>query len=272
MQENPVFKKVKPRKLLPLLLIAVLVFVAFKTNIINEAIQTHLVSALRDQFGDLVTLSVNVVVGLVFISLMYLIYDPLHHGIEVAMSEYGVRKDAITLTMKVGNLLFWTITIFVGVSFIAPNFLSKLFLGFTFIGAALVLALQNFANNFVAGLMLTFSPKFQIGDKIDLIGVDADGVVLSVGYLSTKVRADDGSEISIANRDLWEKPVKAIDPASIKAPEPKEPAKDEADKTDKDPDDRALIRAVRLLLLSNGSGHRHHRRFPRPSTRKGKPR
>lgn len=269
MQEKTVFKKLKPRKFLPLLLIAVLVFVAFKTDIINEAIQTHLVSAMREHFGDLVTLSVNVVVGLVFISLMYLIYDPLHHGIEVAMAEYGVRKDAIILTTKVGNLLYWTITIFVGVSFIAPNFLSKLFLGFTFIGAALVLALQNFANNFVAGLMLNFSPKFQIGDKIDLIGVDADGVVLSVGYLSTRVRADDGAEISIANRDLWEKPVKAIDPASVKVPEPaKEKEKEpEGDKES----DRALLRALRLAVLNPGRGPYFHRRRPRPSIKKGKP-
>ena len=267
MQEKTVFKKLKPKKFLPLLLIAVLVFVAFKTDIINEAIQTHLVAAMKEHFGDLVTLSVNVVVGLVFISLMYLIYDPLRHGLEVAMNEYGVRKDAITLTLKVGNLLYWTITIFVGVSFIAPNFLSKLFLGFTFIGAALVLALQNFANNFVAGLMLTFSPKFQVGDKIDLIGVDADGVVLSVGYLSTKVRSDDGAEISIANRDLWEKPVKAINPASIKEPEPKKPD----DKAKEQEADRVLLRNLRLLLLSTGSGHRHHRRCPQPSIRKGRP-
>lgn len=269
MQENPVFKTLKPRKVLPLLLIAVLVFVSFKTNIINEAIQTHLVSALREHFGDLVTLSVNVVVGLVFISLMYLIDDPLHHAVEVTMNEYGVRKDAITLIMKVGKLLYWTITIFVGVSFIAPNFLSKLFLGFTFIGAALVLALQNFANNFVAGLMLTFSPKFKIGDNIDIIGIDADGVVLSVGYLSTKVRADDGSEISIANRDLWEKPVKAIDPTSIKAPEPKNEEKGKETGSDRD---REMIRGLRLLLLKTGGGHRHHRRCPQPYTRKGKPR
>ncbi len=141
---------------------------------------------------------------------MYLIYDPLRHLIENTMKEYKLKKEAVELTVKVGNLAYWIITIFVGVSFIAPNFLSKLFLGFTFIGAALVLALNNFANNFVAGLMLTFSPKFQTGDKIDIIGIDADGEIISVGYLSTKIRSDEGAEISIANRDLWEKPVKIL--------------------------------------------------------------
>ncbi len=63
MQENTVFTKMKPRKLLPLALIAILLFVAFKTNIINEAIQNHLLSALREQVGDLVTISANCLVG-----------------------------------------------------------------------------------------------------------------------------------------------------------------------------------------------------------------
>lgn len=210
MQEKPVFTKLKPRKLLPLALIAILLYAAIKTNIINEALQNHLLTALRDQVGDLVTVSANCLVGLVFVALMYLIYDPVRHLVEDTMKDWGLKSEAVELTVKIGNLAYWIITIFVGVSFIAPNFLSKLFIGFTFIGAALVLALNNFANNFVAGMMLTFSPKFQTGDKIDIIGIDADGEVLSVGYLSTKIRSEDGAEISIANRDLWEKPVKII--------------------------------------------------------------
>lgn len=65
--------------------------------------------------------------------------------------------------------------------------------------ASFVLALRSSMENWIGGLLLKFQNKFRIGERVSL-ATDADaGTVEEISYLSTKLRKDDDSYITIPN-------------------------------------------------------------------------
>lgn len=59
--------------------------------------------------------------------------------------------------------------------------------------------------------MLSFSPKVKVGDRIELVGLDVKGIVSDIGYVLTVVQGDNDVRITVPNRELWARAVKATD-------------------------------------------------------------
>jgi small-conductance mechanosensitive channel len=72
-------------------------------------------------------------------------------------------------------------------------------------GLTLGLAFQDLAVNFISGLMLAIRSPFQAGDFIET--GTFQGTVLSVTLRNTHLRAPDGREIVVPNRQIYQNPL-----------------------------------------------------------------
>ena len=96
----------------------------------------------------------------------------------------GASSRGKTLLIRSMQMSYWTIVIFVVASMVAPEVLSKLFLGASILSAAVVLSLQGAAGDLMSGLMLNLTKRFEPGDAIEVIGLDkVKGKVIDIGYL-----------------------------------------------------------------------------------------
>lgn len=168
-----------------------------------------------DKFLPLVT---NFIIGALFLLFAYLVYARVKATMQRLLStSKGSDRGKMVVRRAVG-LLYWLIAGFIGLSFMAPDLLTKLFLGISIVGAALTLALQGVARDFVCGIFMQFSPKFELNDEVQIVGMDVKGKVVDINYLSTYIQAADG-KIAISNGELWSKAVKVL------APPPPPPSK-----------------------------------------------
>jgi small-conductance mechanosensitive channel len=169
--------------------------------------QTSDISGLKDK---LMPIGVNLLIGLLFLSISYLFYKPLKTALNAALERAGASNRGKVMLMRSLQLGYWLIVVFVVASVVAPEILSKLFLGASILSAAIVLSLQGAAGDLLSGIFLNVTKRFLPGDNIEVIGMDKiKGKVVDIGYLSTVVKLADG-EVTIPNKDLWSKPVKVV--------------------------------------------------------------
>ncbi|MDZ4834673.1 MAG: mechanosensitive ion channel family protein [Candidatus Melainabacteria bacterium] len=201
------FKHLKPRKLIPLIIVFGLASLIAGTDVLSAAVQKQVIDLFKSYAQGLVPYTANICVGLIFICLMNLLYDPMKVGLDKALNLSHADERGRRIVSRAVLLLYWVVVIIVGVSFIAPDFLSKLVVGFGLFGAAIALALQGIANDFIAGVLLNFRPKFCVGDDIELVGVAVKGKVTDIGYVLTVLDTADGT-YTVPNREVWSRPVK----------------------------------------------------------------
>jgi hypothetical protein len=205
------FKHIQWKKAVPLLIIAILASVFAGTDVLSAAVQTQIIDVFKTYVSGIVPYTANIFVGLIFICLANLLYDPLKVGMEKALNLSKADERGRRIVSRAVLLLYWLVAIIVGVSFIAPDFLSKLVVGFGLFGAAIALALQGIANDFIAGVLLNFRPKFCVGDEIELIGVAVKGKVTDIGYVLSVLETENGT-FTVPNREVWSRPVKVTKP------------------------------------------------------------
>ncbi|MBX3152155.1 mechanosensitive ion channel family protein [Candidatus Obscuribacterales bacterium] len=205
------FKHIQWKKAVPLVIIALLATIFAGTDVLSAAVQTQIIDVFKTYVSGIVPYTANIFVGLIFICLANLIYDPLKAGMEKALNLSNADERGRRIVSRAVLLVYWLIAIIVGVSFIAPDFLSKLVVGFGLFGAAIALALQGIANDFIAGALLNFRPKFCVGDEIELIGVAVKGKVTDIGYVLTVLETENGT-FTVPNREVWSRPVKVTKP------------------------------------------------------------
>lgn len=209
------FKHIQWKKAVPLLIIGLLASLVAGTDVLSAAVQTQIVDVFKTYVSGIVPYTANIFVGLIFICLANLLYDPMKAGLEKALNLSNADERGRRIVSRAVLLIYWLIAIVVGVSFIAPDFLSKLVVGFGLFGAAIALALQGIANDFIAGVLLNFRPKFCVGDEIELIGVAVKGKVTDIGYVLTVLDTESGT-FTVPNREVWSKPVKVTKPGAGK--------------------------------------------------------
>lgn len=83
--------------------------------------------------------------------------------------------------------------------------LTGLLTGVGLVTVGLSFALQDLIVNFVAGLELLGNAPFELGDQIE-VG-DVRGRVRSIGSRTTVIESNDGSLVTVPNRDLLTKAV-----------------------------------------------------------------
>lgn len=159
----------------------------------------------------LVPLGINAAVAVVFLGISYLFYKPAHTAVQKTLDATPATQRGKTLLLRSMQAGYWVFTIFVVASVVAPEVLSKLFLGVSILSAALALSLQGVASDLVCGVFLQMTRRFNVGDNIAIIGMDVKGKIVDVHYLSTLIKVE-GGMISIPNRDMWSKPTKVNDP------------------------------------------------------------
>ncbi len=201
------FKHIQWKKLIPLLIVVALAALFAGTDVLSAAVQNQIVDVLKGYVKGLVPYTANIFVGLIFLCLANLFYDPLKAVLAKALNVSSADERGKRLVARLSQLVYWLIVTFVGLSFIAPDLISKLFLGFGLFGAAIALALQGLANDIIAGALLNFRPKFCVGDEIEIVGLNVKGKVVDIGYLLTVLETADGT-FTVPNREVWAKPVK----------------------------------------------------------------
>jgi small-conductance mechanosensitive channel len=82
-----------------------------------------------------------------------------------------------------------------------PGSSSAVFKGFSvFVGAMVTFGATTTTNNFVSGLVLTYTHSFRVGDYVK-IG-DQVGDVIEIGMVVTKLRTLDNEKVTIANTEV----------------------------------------------------------------------
>jgi len=206
-------RHIKGKKFLPLIILIALAVLAGGTNVFSDALQHQVVEVFRSYLEQLVPMSANIFAGLLILSLMYVLYDPLTVGVDRALAATGASDRGKVFVARSLRLAYWVGAVIIGVSFIAPGFFSKIALGVGLLGAALTLALQGLANDLIAGVMLSFSPKVQVGDDIELVGMSVKGKVSDIGYVMTVIQGS-GERFSVPNREIWSRAVRTSLPKS----------------------------------------------------------
>ena len=166
---------------------------------------------LQGVLDKLIPLGVNALVAVIFLGISYLFYKPARAALVRTLDTTGASSRGKTLILRSLQTGYWVFTVFVVASVVAPEVLSKLFLGVSILSAAIALSLQCVASDLVCGVFLQMTRRFQPDDNISIIGMDVKGKVVDIGYLSTVVKVEGGS-VAIPNRDMWAKPTKVNDP------------------------------------------------------------
>lgn len=132
----------------------------------------------------------------------------LHQGIQIGVQRYfRAHARSTDATDSVAHtLVVWalqsTIWIVLALSVLAnlginvSTFIASLGIG----GIAVALAVQNILGDLFASLSIAVDKPFEVGDAIAVAGFS--GTVEHVGLKTTRVRADSGEQIVIANSTL----------------------------------------------------------------------
>lgn len=216
--------KLRPtfRKLLPTIVLLVLTVVAASTDWLSGTFHQSILETLKELGLKFLPIISNLLVGLLVLSIARLLYEPVAGGVEKALGKSNASNRGKVLVTRVVQIVYWGVAIFIAATLMAPDVLSKLFLGVTLFGAALTFALQGLMKEVISGALLQLMPKFEIGDYIEVVGLaDGKGKVIDIQYLSTHIEAT-GSKgvVIIPNTKIWDSAVKKTDPPSPPPPAP----------------------------------------------------
>jgi small-conductance mechanosensitive channel len=139
----------------------------------------------------------------------------LHRAIAITARRYfrvhghGAEDEQVTVahTLAIWALQWsvWTIFLLAMLSNLGidvTTFIASLGIG----GVAIALAVQNILGDLFASLSIAVDKPFEVGDTIAT--PDFSGTVEHVGLKTTRVRADSGEQIVIANAELLKKIVR----------------------------------------------------------------
>ena len=108
-----------------------------------------------------------------------------------------LEPDLAVPTRRILTIAIWALSLVMAAPHL-PGSDSKAFLGVAImLGILLSLGASSVTSNLLAGLMITYSRAYRVGDRVQ-IGEHA-GKVMSVGVLTTRLRSEEGREIVIPN-------------------------------------------------------------------------
>lgn len=113
----------------------------------------------------------------------------------------GQDRTVVDLLNKIAKGTLWVVAILAILSNLGYN-ISALMAGLGVGGLAIAFALQNVLADIFASFSIYFDKPFKVGDFI-IVGTDA-GTVEKIGIKSTRIRAPQGEEMVISNKELTE--------------------------------------------------------------------
>ncbi|HLW82736.1 MAG TPA: mechanosensitive ion channel domain-containing protein [Candidatus Acidoferrales bacterium] len=117
-----------------------------------------------------------------------------------------IRQNAATLLGKLMQLAILMIGFLTAMSVVAPSFrLGDLVKILGIGGVAIGFAFKDILQNFLAGILLLIHEPFQIGEQINVTGLE--GAVNEIQSRATVVITPDGDHVVIPNATLFTNPV-----------------------------------------------------------------
>jgi small-conductance mechanosensitive channel len=147
----------------------------------------------------------SVLVAVMLVLVVYQAISALQVFIDILIRRSFKSKDeresrtAIDLMGKISKGVLWSLGALLILSNLGLN-ITSLIAGLGIGGIAVALALQNVLEDLFSSFAIYFDKPFVIGDFI-IIG-EKMGIVESIGIKSTRLRALQGEEIVISNRQL----------------------------------------------------------------------
>lgn len=128
-------------------------------------------------------------------------------GANLVQAALKRRQANAEVTLLLTRISQWTIIVFgliwalSQVNFDVTGFVA----GLGIVGFTVGFALQDIAQNFIAGILLLIQQPFSIGDSVEVNGYG--GVVTNIEIRSTTVRTWDGLLVIIPNADVYGNPI-----------------------------------------------------------------
>ncbi|PIP73629.1 MAG: mechanosensitive ion channel protein MscS [Candidatus Lloydbacteria bacterium CG22_combo_CG10-13_8_21_14_all_47_15] len=185
-----------------------------KTDLDNELIE--IVKAVKPAFYSFLAfyLALNfiaiepfwqrIINVILIIWVVWQVIMALHALIDYATRKYAQREGSgtagtVTLLGKIAKISLWFIGILLILSNLGVN-ISSLIAGLGIGGIAIALAVQNILGDLFSSFAIFFDKPFEPGDFI-VVGNNM-GTVEKIGIKTTRIRALQGEEIVISNREL----------------------------------------------------------------------
>lgn len=208
------------RKLIPALVVLTLVIVGGNSTVLSEQFHQFVTVTLKERVKGLVPIASDLLIGGTLLYIAWLLSPQLMKYAKKALDRTHASDRGKSLFMRGVQLAYWVIVVSSVLSMFAADLMGKMVLGATVLTAALTLAMQGAANDFISGLMMQFTQRLRPGDEVKVIGIaEVEGKIVDVGYLSTVVETADGV-LSVPNRKIWESPLKVKKPAPPPPPPP----------------------------------------------------
>lgn len=200
-------------KILPMLTLLLLFGLAAGTDIFSAPVRDSLRTAALDYFQKLLPFAIDIAIGLFMVNVAWLFYRPVIAGLEKVLEKTSSSQRGKDLALKLAKFFYWAVVLFFVLTLTAAEVIGRFVIGFGVFGAALTLAMQGAANDFICGLLIQLTQKVKEGDNLKLEGLDVKGKAVSVGYLSSIIESE-SDQIRVPNREIWSRAVKVAKPKS----------------------------------------------------------
>lgn len=161
-------------------------------------------SDILQQFIDLFSYTTLVSILAILIA-TWLLLVGIRWVIDTLVNYNPKYRIQLSQTYPVLRVVLWLIAIlYIIIGIIKPPE-SVLYASLGSLGLALGLASQDAIRNLVAGIMMAISPRFKIGDMVQV--ADHYGEVISLDLSTTKLHTFDDNVISVPNADILKTPI-----------------------------------------------------------------
>jgi small-conductance mechanosensitive channel len=126
----------------------------------------------------------------------------IHRHAEDADSPSTVANTLVVWAIKTMLWVMFALAMLSNLGINVTTFIASLGIG----GIAIALAVQNILGDLFASVSIAVDKPFEVGDAISVAGFS--GTVEHVGLKTTRVRADSGEQIVIANAELLKNTVR----------------------------------------------------------------
>lgn len=204
------------RRFIPTIVLIVLAVLAGGTDVLGTYVREAVSKSFSDYAASLMPYIVNFLLGAILVNVAWLTFPWARCALENVLEQSTMSARAKAMLLRLFRVGWWGLLILIVVSFFASEFMGKFVVGISLLGAALTLAMQGAANDCISGLQMQMSNRLQVGDEIEIMGLNVTGKVLEVGWTTIKVETTDGI-VTVPNRKIWEQPIKCKKPVVPKS-------------------------------------------------------
>ncbi|SFI13448.1 mechanosensitive ion channel family protein [Halpernia frigidisoli] len=165
-------------------------------------------SVLQRWTSEFAAFTPRLVVGLVVFLIIFALNTYLSKVfLKILHKFYPKSKKVETVTTLLGvfKFLILLIGVFISLEIMGLGGFVFKFLGSLGVAGVIAgVALKDLVSSIFSGMLVGVDKAFKVGDYVTIDGVS--GTVLEIGFLTTKVSADDGRKIFIPNQLIFSAP------------------------------------------------------------------